>query len=56
MLMDVVQLVVGIRWSARAAQHAGPAVGIQNDDREVRGGYLVGGRRSSHRLLFPPHL
>ena len=25
MLMDAVQLVVGIRWSARAAQHAGPA-------------------------------
>ena len=39
---DAVQLVVGIRTSARAAQHAGPA-----GPEARRGGYLVGGRRWS---------
>ena len=37
------QLVVVIRTSARAAQHAGPAVGALGAP--AWGGYLVGGRR-----------
>ena len=35
--MDAVRLVLGIRWSACAVQHAGPA-----DPKARRGGYLVG--------------
>ena len=45
--MDAVRLVLGIRWSARAVQHAGPA-----SPKARRGGSQVGGRRSSPRLLF----
>ena len=44
--MDAVRLVLGIRRSARAAQHAGPAAppgGTQ------RGGSKVGGRRACVR-------
>ena len=44
---DAVQLVLGIRRSARAVQHAGPA-GPPEGAR--RGGYLVGGRRSTYDL------
>ena len=47
--MDAVRLVLGIRRSARAVQHAGPA-GLPEGAR--RGGYLVGGGRSSPRLLM----
>ena len=48
---DAVQLVLGIRRSARAVQHAGPA-GPPEGAR--RGGSKVGGRRSSPRLLMVP--
>ena len=40
------QLVVVIRTSARAAQHAGPAVGALGAP--AWGGYLVGWRSSAH--------
>ena len=46
---DAVQLVLGIRRSARAVQHAGPAAPPEG---ARRGGYLVGGGRSSPRLLM----
>ena len=44
-LPDAVQLVLGIRKSARAVQHAGPA-----GPKARRGGSKVGGRRSTYDL------
>ena len=43
--MDAVRLVLGIRRSARAVQHAGPA-----GPKARRGGSKVGGRRSTYDL------